>query len=83
MHALPQVQRSGTGFHFSYKGMLMGLGELWREGGVRALFKGSLARILFQAPMTAVCMSTYEVTKNALAELGSNSDASEQDRLTL
>jgi len=48
-------------------GMLQALSTVYRVAGVQGYFKGLSARILFQAPSTAICWATYEFMKNVLA----------------
>lgn len=65
-----QVQRSGSGFHFHYANILHGMRDIWHTEGARGLFKGVGARMLFQAPLTAITMSTFESVKNLLRRDG-------------
>ncbi|KXS18084.1 mitochondrial carrier [Gonapodya prolifera JEL478] len=57
---------SGTGgLAFRYRGVRDGLRQIIRTEGFPALFRGSLARVLFHAPMTALSMSLFERCKDA------------------
>jgi len=47
-------------------GMSQALSTVYRVAGVQGYFKGLSARILFQAPSTAICWATYEFMKNVL-----------------
>lgn len=46
-----------------YKNMLDGVYKIARDEGVRALFHGSFARILFHVPNVAISMSCVEIFK--------------------
>jgi hypothetical protein len=46
-----------------YRHMLDGVWKIARDEGVKALFHGSLARILFHVPNVAITMSMVEVIK--------------------
>jgi hypothetical protein len=39
---------------------------IWEREGVRGLFRGSVARVVFFCPCTAVTMGVYEYMKNGL-----------------
>jgi hypothetical protein len=43
--------------------MFDGIYKIARDEGVLSLYKGSLARILFHVPMTAIAMGTVEMAK--------------------
>ncbi len=63
-----QVQRAGkqgggSQSDFYYKHMLDGVYKIGRDEGVRALFNGSLARIMFHVPNVAITMSLVESLK--------------------
>lgn len=59
-----QVQSPKSDFHFKYTNIAQGLREIWTKEGVRGLFKGAGGRVVFQAPMTAISMSTFETVKS-------------------
>jgi hypothetical protein len=54
--------------------MLDGVIKIGREEGLRALFHGSLARILFHVPNVAISMSLVEVLKPVISRLIYQSD---------
>jgi len=63
-----QVQRvgrqgGGDRKEFYYKHLVDGVYKIGRDEGMRALFNGSFARILFHVPNVAISMSLLEVVK--------------------
>ncbi len=61
-----QVMRAGKiggGTEAHYKHMLDGVYKIGRDEGIKALFHGSLARILFHMPNVAITMSCVEAFK--------------------
>jgi Mitochondrial carrier protein len=71
-----QVQRgesyaagSASSSVVSYKGVVDCLQTVYREGGVRGLFRGAGARVCFYAPATAITMSCYETCRNLVSNL--------------
>lgn len=63
-----QVQRAGKAgggkvTEFYYKNMFHGVYRIATEEGIKALFNGAFARILFQIPMVAITMSLLEFIK--------------------
>ncbi|KIR24999.1 solute carrier family 25 (mitochondrial aspartate/glutamate transporter), member 12/13 [Cryptococcus deuterogattii LA55] len=44
-----------------YKGIVDGLSKIFREEGLRALFKGGLARVIRSSPQFAVTLACYEL----------------------
>ena len=48
-----------------YSGMMDALGRSYRAGGLAGLFKGSGARMAFQAPSVAITMAAFEKSKEA------------------
>lgn len=55
-----QVVRSTGNSRFPYKNMFHGLYLIFSQEGPKALFQGSLARILYHMPNTAISMSLVE-----------------------
>jgi Mitochondrial carrier protein len=51
---------------FDYKNMLHGISTIYKQEGTLALFQGSLSRVLFHAPSTAITMSLVEYIRNVL-----------------
>lgn len=52
--------------HTHYKGLFDALVTIPKEEGVRALFKGGLARVLRSSPQFAVTLMMYEVLKKQI-----------------
>ncbi|KAA1467901.1 hypothetical protein DENSPDRAFT_847864 [Dentipellis sp. KUC8613] len=67
---LLQVQGQG-GSEQKYKGVLDVMKHLYREGGVRSIFRGTGATIARDGPGSAAYFAAYEVTKKALTPAGS------------
>jgi len=64
-----QVVRASKGHSkFAYKSMFHGIGLIYKEEGFRALFQGSLARIMFHTPNTAIIMSITEYVRRIVEE---------------
>lgn len=57
-----QIQRRGV--MFGYKNTFEGLGHEFMEVGLRGLFKGVTARMLYHAPATSISIAVYEYMKN-------------------
>ena len=53
----------------AYRGMVDCLRSVYREGGVRGLFRGAGARVCFYAPATTITMSCYETCRNLVSKL--------------
>ncbi|KAL1748441.1 mitochondrial carrier domain-containing protein, partial [Schizophyllum fasciatum] len=66
---LLQVQGQG-GSAQKYKGVFDVIGQLYKEGGVRSIFRGSMATIARDGPGSAAYFAAYEVTKKALTPAG-------------
>ena len=68
-----QVQRgkaaSGEGTQVMYRGMIDALHFAFRDGGVKGLFKGALARVLHFTPATCITMTAYETCKSFYAKV--------------
>ena len=63
-----QVQRAGQveggeQKSFYYKHMVDAMYKIGRDEGVRALYNGSFARILYHVPMVAISMAVLEKVK--------------------
>ena len=54
--------------YFGYKNMFHGIYLIWKKEGVLALYRGSLLRVMFSAPMTTLSMTLTEVFKNKIRE---------------
>ncbi|KAJ8083809.1 carnitine transporter [Marasmius tenuissimus] len=68
---LLQVQGQG-GSEQKYKGVLDVMKHLYKEGGVRSIFRGAGATVLRDGPGSAAYFAAYEVTKKALTPAGSS-----------
>lgn len=68
---LLQVQGQG-GSGEKYKGVLDVMKHLYREGGVRSIFRGTGATLARDGPGSAAYFAAYEVTKKALTPVGSS-----------
>jgi len=68
---LLQVQGQG-GSKVKYKGLADVLKLLYREGGVRSIFRGTGATLARDGPGSAVYFAAYEVLKKALTPAGSS-----------
>ncbi|CAH8609844.1 unnamed protein product [Dicrocoelium dendriticum] len=70
---LLQVQ-SGSLTAQKYKGPVDVIRQLYREGGIRSLFRGTAATLLRDVPATGAYFLSYEWIKGALRDPGSSSD---------
>ncbi|KAI0652291.1 mitochondrial carrier [Trametes meyenii] len=68
---LLQIQGQGQGGP-QYKGVIDVVRHLYREGGVRSVFRGSTATVARDGPGSAAYFAAYEVTKKALTPAGSS-----------
>merc|ERR1719495_1481021 len=62
-------------------GMPESLRTVYRVAGFTGFTKGMSARIMFQAPSTAICWATYETIKNIIALRQASSDQQPYDTL--
>ncbi|KAH9897983.1 mitochondrial carrier [Cubamyces lactineus] len=67
---LLQVQGQGQGGP-QYKGVFDVVKHLYREGGIRSVFRGSAATVARDGPGSAAYFAAYEVTKKLLTPAGS------------
>lgn len=67
---LLQVQGQG-GSSAQYKGVFDVLRHLYKEGGIRSVFRGSAATVIRDAPGCAAYFAAYEVTKKWLTPVDS------------
>jgi solute carrier family 25 carnitine/acylcarnitine transporter 20/29 len=56
-----------------YKGVIDVIGHLYKEGGIRSIYRGTVATLARDGPGSAAYFATYEVTKKALAPAGASS----------
>ncbi len=68
---LLQVQGQGGSEH-KYKGVVDVIKHLYKEGGIRSIYRGSVATIARDGPGSAAYFAAYEVTKKALTPAGSS-----------
>ncbi|KAK2461641.1 hypothetical protein APHAL10511_006104 [Amanita phalloides] len=69
---LLQIQGQGQGEQ-KYTGVSDVLKKLYKEGGVRSIFRGTSATLARDGPGSAAYFAAYEVTKKALTPAGSSS----------
>lgn len=62
---LLQIQQGGGGPQ-KYSGMVDCAKQLYREGGIRSIYKGTMATILRDVPASGMYFMTYEVVKEFL-----------------
>jgi len=67
---LLQVQGQGKG-STQYKGVFDILRHLYKEGGIKSVFRGSVATVIRDGPGSAAYFAAYEVTKKQLTPAGS------------
>ena len=68
---LLQIQGQGGGAQ-KYQGVLDVVRSLYREGGIRSIFRGTGATLARDGPGSAAYFVGYEVTKKALTPAGSS-----------
>ncbi|KAH9984641.1 mitochondrial carrier domain-containing protein [Russula compacta] len=69
---LLQVQGQG-GSSAQYKGVFDVIGHLYKEGGIRSIYRGTFATLVRDGPGSAAYFAAYEVTKKALAPANASS----------
>jgi hypothetical protein len=57
--SLPQYNRNASGFARLFR-------DIYSKQGLRGIFRGSLTRVLFHAPNTAITLTAYEQIKKAI-----------------
>ncbi|XP_063603528.1 mitochondrial carnitine/acylcarnitine carrier protein-like [Penaeus indicus] len=72
---LLQVQAAGTGPKL-YKGPLDVVKVLYKEGGIRSIYKGTCATLLRDVPASGMYFMTYEWLKNMLSPPGKEGELS-------
>ncbi|KAF8078771.1 hypothetical protein FPV67DRAFT_1558000 [Lyophyllum atratum] len=66
------LQVQGQGGSEKYKGVLDVMKHLYREGGLRSIFRGTGVTLARDGPGSAAYFAAYEVTKKALTPAGSS-----------
>ncbi|KAF9455072.1 carnitine/acyl carnitine carrier [Macrolepiota fuliginosa MF-IS2] len=69
---LLQVQGQGAASEVKYKGVTDVLRHLYKEGGVRSIYRGTGATLARDGPGSAAYFAAYEVTKKFLTPAGSS-----------
>ncbi|RUS12861.1 mitochondrial carrier domain-containing protein, partial [Endogone sp. FLAS-F59071] len=64
------LQIQGQGGEQKYKGPVDVIRQLYREGGIRSIFRGTGATLLRDGPGSAAYFAAYELTKTALTPKG-------------
>jgi len=67
---LLQIQGQSSGPK-KYNGGVDVVRQLYKEGGIRSVFRGSVATLARDGPGSAAYFATYEITKRALTPAGS------------
>ena len=52
------------GTNIIYRGLIHATRDIYQQGGIRGLFRGAGARVLFHTPSTAITMAVYEECKS-------------------
>ncbi|CAG8481483.1 14450_t:CDS:10 [Ambispora leptoticha] len=68
------LQVQGQGGEAKYKGPIDAVRQLYKEGGIRSIFRGSAATFLRDGPGSAAYFGVYELTKRLLTPKGSTPD---------
>ena len=63
-----QIQSSAPGAEKKYNGTLDCVKKLYKEGGMRSIYKGTFATLARDVPASGVYFATYEWFKKALAD---------------
>ncbi|KAG2185539.1 hypothetical protein INT44_002332 [Umbelopsis vinacea] len=64
------LQIQGQGGEQKYKGPVDVVRQLYKEGGMKSIFRGTGATLMRDAPGSAVYFAAYEITKKSLATEG-------------
>jgi solute carrier family 25 carnitine/acylcarnitine transporter 20/29 len=65
---LLQIQSANNAAEKKYNGMLDCAKKLYREGGIRSIYKGTFATLMRDVPASGVYFATYEFFKKTLAD---------------
>lgn len=64
------LQIQGQGGEQRYKGPVDVVRQLYKEGGVKSIWRGTTATLMRDAPGSAAYFAAYELTKRALTPAG-------------
>jgi solute carrier family 25 carnitine/acylcarnitine transporter 20/29 len=67
---LLQIQAAGAAGEVKYKGPVDCMKQLYREGGIRSVYKGTAATLLRDVPASGMYFMTYEMLKKSLTPAG-------------
>jgi len=70
---LLQIQAAGTAAEVKYAGPVDCMKKLYKEGGIRSIYKGTAATLLRDVPASGMYFMTYEMLKKALTPAGKSS----------
>jgi len=65
---LLQIQAASNAGEKKYNGTLDCVKKLYKEGGIRSIYKGTAATLLRDVPASGTYFATYELIKKALAD---------------
>lgn len=65
---LLQIQSANAGAEKKYNGMMDCAKKLYKEGGIRSIYKGTAATLMRDVPASGVYFATYEWFKKTLAD---------------
>ncbi|CAO3616299.1 unnamed protein product [Cunninghamella echinulata] len=68
------LQMQGQGGEQKYKGALDVVGQLYKEGGIKSIFRGTGATLLRDSPGSAAYFLAYELIKKGLTPAGAKPD---------
>lgn len=60
----PATEMSATAPAVHYRGLFHATYDIFQTHGLRGLFRGATARVLFHTPTTAITMAIYEECKH-------------------
>ncbi|KZV76954.1 mitochondrial carrier [Peniophora sp. CONT] len=66
------LQVDGQAGKAKYKGVIDVIGHLYREGGIKSIYRGSVATVARDGPGSAAYFAAYEVTKKYLTPAGAS-----------
>ena len=54
--------------YFGYRNMFHGIYLIWKNEGLLALYRGSMLRVILNAPMTTLSMTFTEIFKERIRQ---------------